>query len=263
MPAIEAIAGVSQSVLDELVSRIVDAVHPTRILLFGSAARGKMGPDSDLDLLVVMPDGTHRGDAAQTIYRNLSGLGFAHDIVVATEQDIESHGNDFSLVLYPALREGRELYRDSETREPLECDMTPERDDWIPGSVQTWLARSNGDLALARVPLPEGAFYEDLCYHAQQAAEKAIKAVFIAHGWRFRYIHDIGDLLDGLRHCGLEVREDVAKARALTRYASEARYPDRSTSVTESDYRLAVELAETVVRWAESCIADMTCAEPT
>ena len=47
--------------LEELVQRIVEAVHPLRIILFGSAARGEMGPNSDLDVLVVMPDGIHRG----------------------------------------------------------------------------------------------------------------------------------------------------------------------------------------------------------
>lgn len=48
----------------------------------------------------------------------------------------------------------------------------------VPGTAQDWMARAKSDLALARVPLPQGAFYEDLCYHAQQAAEKALKAVY-------------------------------------------------------------------------------------
>ena len=59
----------------------------------------------------------------------------------------------------------------------------------IPGSAQDWLVRAKGDLALARTPLPEGAFYEDLCFHAQQAAEKALKAVYRHRGWSFRYTH--------------------------------------------------------------------------
>jgi HEPN domain-containing protein len=50
------------------------------------------------------------------------------------------------------------------------------QDRRMPGSAEDWLARAEGDLALARAPLPQGAFYEDLCFHAQQAAEKAIKA---------------------------------------------------------------------------------------
>lgn len=101
---------VSEATLDELVRRIVRAVQPRRIILFGSAARGRMGPNSDVDLLVVMPDGTHRRRTAQTIYRQLPALGVAKDIIVVTESDIREYGNEPSLVLYPALREGKELY---------------------------------------------------------------------------------------------------------------------------------------------------------
>lgn len=60
---------VSEATLTELVRRIVQTVQPKRIILFGSAARGQMGPHSDLDLLVIMPDGTHRRQTAQTLYR--------------------------------------------------------------------------------------------------------------------------------------------------------------------------------------------------
>ena len=102
--------GLPQAMLDSLVQRIAEAVQPTRIILFGSAARGQMGPDSDLDILVVMPDGAHRRRTAQTIYRCLTGLGVAKDVIVATETDIRDHVDNPSLVLYPALREGRVIY---------------------------------------------------------------------------------------------------------------------------------------------------------
>jgi predicted nucleotidyltransferase len=49
-----------EQTVDRIVRRIVEAVHPLRIILFGSRARGDARPDSDLDLLVVMPEGTHR-----------------------------------------------------------------------------------------------------------------------------------------------------------------------------------------------------------
>ncbi len=100
-------------VLDNLVCRIVDAVRPQRIVLFGSAARGQMGPHSDLDVLVIVPDGSHRRRTARTIYRALSGLGVAKDIIVVTETDVERFAGEPSLVIRPALREGRELYRAS------------------------------------------------------------------------------------------------------------------------------------------------------
>lgn len=99
-----------QGLLYELVRRIVDAVHPMRIILFGSAARGEMGPNSDLDTLVIMPDGSHRGKTAQEIYCHLWGLGFAKDIVVVTESDVREYVANPSLVIQEALETGKELY---------------------------------------------------------------------------------------------------------------------------------------------------------
>lgn len=87
------------------------AVQPVRILLFGSAARGTMGPDSDLDLLVVVRDGVHRRRTAQAVYRSLAGIGCSKDVVVVTESDVEQFGSNPSLVICPALRQGKEIYR--------------------------------------------------------------------------------------------------------------------------------------------------------
>ena len=123
-----------------------------------------------------------------------------------------------------------------------------------PGSPQEWLARANGDLALASAPLAPGGFYEDLCFHAQQAAEKALKAIYLDRGWTFRYVHDLEKLLTGLRENGLKPPETVDQAVLLTSYAFEARYPGLGEPVTEEDYNRALELADSVVRWAESVI---------
>ena len=98
-------------VLDDLVKRIRDAVHPLRIILFGSAARGEMGPDSDLDVLVVMPDGTHRLHTSMNLHRQARGLGVPKDILVATESDVRAAADNPYVVLHDALRDGVELYR--------------------------------------------------------------------------------------------------------------------------------------------------------
>lgn len=100
-----------KEVLDTLVKRIVETAQPIRIILFGSAAEGRMGPDSDLDILVVTRDGTHRRRMAQQVYRCLSGIGVSKDIVVVTESDVREYGDRPSLVLFSALRKGKELYR--------------------------------------------------------------------------------------------------------------------------------------------------------
>lgn len=99
-----------EEVLGEITKRITDAIHPTRIILFGSAARGAMTENSDLDLLVITQDGTNRRQAAQSAYKALRGIGVAKDIVVVTEADVKEHGANPSLILKPALAEGREIY---------------------------------------------------------------------------------------------------------------------------------------------------------
>ena len=105
------ISQIDSELLNELVARIVKAVEPLRIVVFGSAARGRMGPHSDVDILVVMPEGSHRRRTMHEIYRRLSGIGLSKDVVVVTENDVREYGNNPSLVIYPALREGKELYR--------------------------------------------------------------------------------------------------------------------------------------------------------
>ncbi len=98
-----------QEVLDEIIRRIVEVADPERIILFGSAARGEMGPNSDVDLLVVKPD-VHRRRLTQAIYMNLFGVGRAVDVVVVTPEDIERYKDSFALVIEPALREGKVVY---------------------------------------------------------------------------------------------------------------------------------------------------------
>jgi predicted nucleotidyltransferase len=105
-----AAVGLGSGVLEGLVRRIVEAVRPEKIILFGSAARGGIRPESDLDLLVVKSGDYHHVELAQTIYRNLGRRKFAVDITVATPEEVERYKDEYCLVLYPALREGKVIY---------------------------------------------------------------------------------------------------------------------------------------------------------
>ncbi len=124
----------------------------------------------------------------------------------------------------------------------------------IPGDRNEWLMRARADLALAKAPLPPGALYEDLCFHAQQAAEKAIKAVYRKKGWMFRYTHDLKELLIELRNRGVVVPDDLEQAAILTDYAHQLRYPGLEEPVTKQEYEEAVVLAQRVVDWAAELV---------
>jgi len=101
---------VDPAVLQEIVRRVVQAAQPDRIILFGSAARGETGPDSDIDLLVIKSGVEHRGRLAQRIYRALIGVGAPVDIVVVAPEDVERFGHRVGSIIRPALRDGREVY---------------------------------------------------------------------------------------------------------------------------------------------------------
>ena len=96
--------------IDKLVKSIVELVHPLQIILFGSAARGDMAPDSDIDLLVVMPEGTHRRETVRFLYRSLPILEIPFDILVATNIDMEEEKDNIGLIYYYILKEGKNLY---------------------------------------------------------------------------------------------------------------------------------------------------------
>lgn len=96
--------------IEEIIRRVTGAIHPLRVILFGSAARGEMGAESDVDLLIVVPDGTRRRDASRRAFRALTGIGIAKDVIVVTESDVKEFGENPSLVIKPALEEGREVY---------------------------------------------------------------------------------------------------------------------------------------------------------
>jgi uncharacterized protein len=96
-------------ILQEMVRRIVAAVQPEKIILFGSAARQEMGPDSDLDLLVIKSC-RNRRETARRIRRKLIGIGVPKDIIVATPEDIERYKDTIGLIYRPALRDGKVLY---------------------------------------------------------------------------------------------------------------------------------------------------------
>lgn len=103
-------AQVSQEVLNEIIRRIIEVAQPEKIILFGSAVRGEMGPNSDLDLLVIKAGVSHRGRLTEAIYMNLIGVGQAVDVIVVTPEDVERYRNIFGLVIEPALKEGRIIY---------------------------------------------------------------------------------------------------------------------------------------------------------
>lgn len=97
--------------LAEIVRRLVEAYQPERIYLFGSKARGEEGPDSDYDLLVVVPDdATPRQRDSKLAYETLWGVGTAADVIVWEKSRFERRKHVVCSLPATVLREGRLLY---------------------------------------------------------------------------------------------------------------------------------------------------------
>ena len=126
-----------------------------------------------------------------------------------------------------------------------------------PTDPTSWLARAVSNLRLAELGMgqPE-IFLEDLCFGAQQAAEKALKALCVQHELEFPRTHSLVIMLDLVESTGLRVPPDVKAAAVLTQYAVQARYPGWAEEVTEEECREALNLARRVVAWVETILGE-------
>ena len=124
------------------------------------------------------------------------------------------------------------------------------RERFSPDDPREWLNRARSNLALAKNRVPD-AYLEDLCFEAQQAAEKAIKALLIRSEVDFPYVHDLARLLSVLEEAGEPIPDIVRKAGELTPYALIMRYPGPARPVTQEEYEDAVKTSEAVVQWTE------------
>ena len=121
-----------------------------------------------------------------------------------------------------------------------------------PGTPRAWIQHAETELAHARSPMGEALAVE--CFHAHQAVEKAVKAVYVSRQIAFPFVHDIKRLLDGLRERGFVIPDAIQAAEDMTIYATETRYPD-AESVTVKEHAEAVRIATAVLEWAKGEIA--------
>ena len=96
--------------LKEVVRRIVSAVYPDQIILFGSHAYGKPHKDSDLDLLVVMASSLPRYKRAVPVYRALAGLLIPKDVLVYSPEEVKAWKAVPQAFITSVMKNGRRLY---------------------------------------------------------------------------------------------------------------------------------------------------------
>ena len=124
-----------------------------------------------------------------------------------------------------------------------------------PTDPHAWLQRARSNLILAQKGQRKGVMLEDLCFNAQQAAEKALKAVCLYKAQDFPKTHSLTRLLDILEAAEIEIPEKIQAADVLTQYAVQTRYPGPIEEITQEEYQQALTISARVVFWAEKMIA--------
>lgn len=135
--------------------------------------------------------------------------------------------------------------------------MSPDRVHRVPGSPDEWIDSADSDLRLARLAVgDESIRREQVCFHAQQAAEKAIKAVLLFRRIEFPLTHDIEVLLHLAENNGVLLSKAVREAVVLTPYAVETRYPGYWIDISDAEVDEALNKAATIIKWARELILE-------
>lgn len=121
--------------------------------------------------------------------------------------------------------------------------------------ILNWLKRARSNLERAKSgKVSQGILYEDLCFDAQQAVEKSLKAILIKLSKSFPKTHSIGILLKLIEEAGVEIPENINQAKLLTVYAVDARYPGDYEPVSKEEYNEALKIAEDIFKWLDNII---------
>ncbi|GEM_PF-34404 len=249
---------VSREKIEHLVRQIVERFHPQRIILFGSQATGKATDESDVDLLVVMDTGgepphevAHRiRMSLEPPKREWMGQPFPVwlDIHVFTPDAFEAALRRKSIFLTTAVTEGIVLYEAPDAT-PVSALLT-QRTGWegegMKPETQEWIAKAESDWSAAQRSIQPPPLYDVACFHAQQCAEKYLKAFLEERGIAFPKTHDLVELLNLAGGQLSELDPLKADLAQLSLFAVLPRYI--GFRATQKDAQNALQIAEQV-RW--------------
>ncbi len=123
----------------------------------------------------------------------------------------------------------------------------------VKNEYSKWLKRAESNLLLAKSGHIKGVVYEDLCFEAQQSAEKALKALLIYFGDRFSKVHSFAILLERLQKY-TDIPDDIKVVLKLSAYAVQTRYPGEYYPVQKDEYQRAIAIAHNVLSWVKEFI---------
>jgi HEPN domain-containing protein/predicted nucleotidyltransferase len=234
----------SDATLCEITSAIVEQCDPHRVILFGSRARGDHRADSDYDILVVLDSG---GDRLRESLRERYHV----DVLTDTPVEFGRRRNDVGTMEYVVEREGRVLYDRAIGGEASSCLRESLHEP--PDSFHEWMDRARGDFRVMQ--LAAGEVPEAVYFHAQQSAEKFLKAALVFRQTPPPRTHRLVELI---RVCAPELRGDPGLRNAcevLDAVYESSRYPNRPLP-TAAEVSTSVIAAQTVRAAVEAFMAN-------
>lgn len=236
----------SADILARMAERIVQRVRPLRVVLFGSHARGHASWRSDIDLLVVIERSEDRRAAARGAREAVREIAptVGVDIVVVSADEVRRRGGLVGTVLRPALHEGRVLY---DAADGVDLEVGPVAESERIAETRRWLRQAEDDLRVAdlglEAPDPRPG---PICYLAQQAAEKALKAVLVFLQVDYPFTHELGPILQRVPEGWGVKAAPPADLAWLSDWSYRGRYPGDWVPPTPADARGAVEQARVI-----------------
>ena len=121
---------------------------------------------------------------------------------------------------------------------------------------ESWISRAVSSYSLSRAAVSDDVYFEDLCYQAQQAVEKALKGLLIYFGVEPEFTHNIGVLLNEVeKHT--EIPDGIKEAIKLTNYAVQTRYPGAYEDITKAEHEEAVKIAKDCLDWVTAIVVQL------
>jgi len=212
--------------LDRVVRRLVKALQPLAIYLFGSRARGDASDDSDYDLMLVLKDDSRREDCWKAVREVLKGARVDANPFLTRATAFAWRHREVGTLEYEAAVDGIRLYPRSGADLRVDGERPTEHLPMNVKVIAEWLRRVEHDLVAAR-KCNEGddAVPDQVAYHTQQAAEKLTKAALVAYRRRPRKGHQIQKFTPLLPE-GFPLKSRFPQLERFSDYAWAHRYPE-------------------------------------
>lgn len=218
----------------DLLRSVVGYFRPCQVILFGSHARGEAGPDSDIDLVVVLDDEAPIEHlSASSACEARKGYRGSCDILAWRRNDFYRRARIVGSLPHTVLREGHVVYGEdlgTTATESMNAAPIDPVEQWR--EAQRRVAIADRDLRAVTICLQaEPPETETAAYHCQQAAEKLLKALLIAAARANRKTHDLDELAGDVADAHPHLATLPESCRFMTRWGIVYRYPIEPSAV--------------------------------